>query len=391
MHIRKFNIILSLIISSGMLFSESTIITESFYSNSLGENKDIEVYLPDGYDVDEDINFPVIYFLHGFGGDESFYPEIYSIMDGLVNDGSVMEMIVVKPDGGGLEYDGSFYTNSELNGAYEDYIAYDLVDYIDNTYRTLPQKDYRALSGHSMGGYGTMKIAMKHTNIFSSLSSHSGPISLANLNNSSLIFVLQMENLFGPFSPNTGPISAMLFAMSAAFSPNLDNPPYFVDLPISSDGDIIDDVFDLWMDHDPLTMIELYEDELHGLNIYFDCGTQDELLLYSHSTDFSDRLNELGIDHTFDSYTGGHSDQIINRLFNSLQVHSDHFGSIESFVLGDLNQDAVINILDIVIMVNIALGTHSPSDQEFSAADINSDDIINILDIVLIVNLILEN
>jgi S-formylglutathione hydrolase FrmB len=315
---------------------------------------------------------------------------MFKDLDDLISSGQVMKMIVVKPDGSCSPYTGSFYTNSVLNGEYEDYIVCDLIAFIDGRYRTKPFAEFRALSGHSMGGYGTMKLAMKHPHLFSSLAAHSAPLVFQRLPNTIFTQLVLLENPGGQFNPENGSVTEMMFAMSAAFSPNLGNEPYFVDLPIDSHGEVIDSTFQKWLAHDPYTMVDDYIQELQALHIYFDCGLWDELLLYSHAMDFSARLTQLDIDHTFKTFMGDHTGQIYNRLRDSFPFHSSNFESAPPCDYGDVNRDGAINVLDALRAVNIILGNGEPATKyEFWSSDVNGDDAVNVLDVVMIVNMIL--
>jgi len=321
-----FLLLLILLLTFGpqITWGQGTILDDSFFSPSLGTMRNVTLYLPEGYFSNPSTTYPVVYFLHGFGGNNTSYSEMYPVLDSLISNGVICPMIVVKPDGSSTPYVGSFYTNSELNGDYEDYIVYDLITYIDSNYRTLPERRYRGISGHSMGGYGTMKLAMKHSDLYSSLTCHSGPIKFDRLQD--LIPSLMAERDPGePFQPWDGSLSLMFFAMSAAFTPNLSNPPFFVDLPLDTTGTLIDSVWIRWFDHDPYTMINLFIPALESLAVYFDCGDQDELLLFPHSVEFSDTLTALGILHTFVPYSGGHSDSLITRTDDSFIFHSINF------------------------------------------------------------------
>jgi S-formylglutathione hydrolase FrmB len=371
--------------------AQGTVQIDSFYSQSLDEYRHFSIYLPEGYDEQSPETYPVVYFLHGFGADHTDYEGMYDDLDELMSSGGILKLIVVKPDGGCEPYTGSFYTNSILNGTFEDYIVHDLIEYIDDQYRTKPFGEFRAVSGHSMGGYGTMKLAMKNPHIFSSLSAHSAPLDLQNFDTAFFPQLVLWENGGGEFDPDNGNVTHMMFAMAAAFSPNLENDPYYVDLPIDSQGEIVDSVFQKWLEHDPYTMIDEYIPELHGLNIYFDCGLWDELLLYSHSVDFSARLTELDIEHTFVTFLGDHTTQIYRRLKDSFPFHSDHFENAAPCDFGDVNRDGTTNVLDALRAVNIILENGDPSTEyELWAADVNEDEAVNVLDVVMIVNMILE-
>jgi len=381
--------ILILLFSFSAIFCQGIVETHTFFSESLNEQRNFTIYLPDGY-YDENIDYPVVYFLHGFGGDNNSYNTFHSSLNNKISDGSIIKMIVVSADGSTDLYSGSFYTNSILNGDYEHYIAYDLVNHIDNNYRTFPMREYRALSGHSMGGYGAFRLGLYHSDIFSSFAAHSGPIHLESLNNPLLINAILIEAFFGPLEPNNGSITLMMFGLSSAFSPNLDNPPWYVDLPMDSSGNVNWDVFEMWQAHDPYLLVDNHVETLMTQNIYFDCGNQDELQLYPHSEDMHEKLSNLNIPHTFASYSGSHSGSIYQKLEDSFEFHSDYFTSIEFGLPGDINQDGLLNILDVVIVIGFILDGNTPSNDEIVASDINQDGIINVLDVVLLVNSILE-
>ena len=377
--------IIIIFLSISFIFSQGIVEYGSFYSQSLDENRNYTIYLPEDY-YQSDEEYPVVYFLHGFGGTNNSYNAFHSSLNSMMSDDSIIDMIVVSADGSTDLYSGSFYTNSILNGNYEDYIAYDLVNHIDDSFRTLAMREFRALSGHSMGGYGAFRLGLYHSDIFSSFAAHSGPIHLENLNNPFLINIILLEAFFGPLEPNNGSTTLMMFGLSAAFSPNLENPPWYVDLPMDNSGNVNWDVFEMWQAHDPYLLIDNHLETLVTQNIYFDCGSQDELQLFPHSEDMHDKLFELGIPHTYAPYSGSHSGSIYQKLEDSFEFHSDYFSSIDFDQLGDLNSDGLLNILDIVQIVNLIL------DLEYlNNADMNNDGLVNILDVVALVNEILGN
>jgi S-formylglutathione hydrolase FrmB len=75
-------------------------------------------------------------------------------------------MIIVMPDGLTPPYNGSFYTNSALYGNFEDFISEDLIFFTDSAFQTKNERGKRAIMGASMGGYGALKTALKHQNLF---------------------------------------------------------------------------------------------------------------------------------------------------------------------------------------------------------------------------------
>ena len=150
-----------------------TVVKDSLFSknlvNKMGENpkRSISVYLPPNY-ATENKKYPVIYFLHGFLNDDSLMDSMKDLLDYALEAQKIKPFILVIPDQK-TTYDGSFYSNTGVFGNWEDFTAFDLVSYMDANYRTIPKKDSRGITGHSMGGYGAVKIAMKHPDIFGSV------------------------------------------------------------------------------------------------------------------------------------------------------------------------------------------------------------------------------
>jgi S-formylglutathione hydrolase len=130
--------------------------------------RDVCVYLPPSYATQPNRRYPVVYFIHGYGATAEAYWKLMTVpatADKLMNSGTVHEMILVHPDAHTL-YAGSMYSDSPTTGNGEDYITHDLVAYIDSHYRTITTPESRGLAGHSMGGYGTLRLAMKYPGIF---------------------------------------------------------------------------------------------------------------------------------------------------------------------------------------------------------------------------------
>src|SRR5580693_6120492 len=128
------------------------------------------VYLPPSYSTDKKRCYPVVYALHGYSiGAEQWSKEIHvpQTIEGAFAKGA-HEVIVVLPDSKTV-HNGSMYSSSITTGDFENYVARDVVSYIDAHYRTLATRESRGLVGHSMGGYGATRIGMKHADVFGSL------------------------------------------------------------------------------------------------------------------------------------------------------------------------------------------------------------------------------
>ena len=325
-----------------------------FTSEALQDNvagnptlRDMTVYLPEGYDPVSSERYPVVYLLHGLPFSDSAYissslwdewidpnglfqtyPDFplggfRPWMDELIRQGQVEPMIVAMPDAKTLPYGFCMYTNSALNGNFEDFIAEDVVGFIDANYRTIANKDGRAVIGHSQGGYGAIKLGMKRSDKFGTVAAHSAPLFLGAFQaNFPAIIAENPDGLTGP--DPTKFLTSSIYAFAAAWSPNLDNPPFMVDLPFEfPSGQIIESVWMRWLEHDPATMLQNYLTDFRSLNgIYFDAGLQDVFQFHLLADAFHQVLDANGVNHTYQNYEGDHFDQAFARLEESLKFCS---------------------------------------------------------------------
>ncbi len=132
------------------------------------------VYLPPGY-AQSSRRYPVVYLLHGLTGCETDwiqYGELPAAADGAIAAGEIPPMIVVMPDGG-----NEWYVNEiDPQAANEDMLVREFVPFIDATYRTRTDREFRAVSGLSMGGWGSLGLAMRHPDLFSSCAAFSAAV-----------------------------------------------------------------------------------------------------------------------------------------------------------------------------------------------------------------------
>jgi len=134
-------------------------------------DRDVFIYLPPDYGTNTTKRYPVVYLLHGYGlTAERWMPftKMAEASDKNIAAGTMKGMILVNPDAYTI-YNGSMYSSSVTIGDWESFIADDLVSYVDSHYRTIANRDSRGLGGHSMGGYGTIRIGMKRPDVFSSM------------------------------------------------------------------------------------------------------------------------------------------------------------------------------------------------------------------------------
>jgi S-formylglutathione hydrolase FrmB len=225
------------------------------------------------------------------------------------------EMIVVMPNAFSL-HKGSMYSNSVTSGDWESYIAHDLVTYMDGHYRTIPDRSSRGLAGHSMGGYGAVRIGMKRPDVFSSLYILSACCLNAQITPrpeamaaSEAIRTREQAEEAGRgrgFGPSTN------LAFAAAWSPNPTRPPLYLDLPIA-DGTIRPEIVAKWAANAPLAMIDQYVPSLKSYQaIAIDIGTKDGLLASNKELDQA--MTRFGIAHMYEEYEGDHTNRVGERI-----------------------------------------------------------------------------
>ncbi len=144
----------------------------------------IIIYYPSGYNkADTTVKYPIAYFLHGYGGDYTYFKDVYdlgTLMSYLIATDSIRPMILVFVNGRNMFY-GSFYSNSQYGGnpvfgLHEDYFVSELMPYVENQLIGKNKLNgERYIAGYSMGGYGTFMLAAKHSNLFTKAAALSGP------------------------------------------------------------------------------------------------------------------------------------------------------------------------------------------------------------------------
>ena len=280
-------------------------------------DRDVLVYLPPSYANDKSRRYPAVYALHGYSiGAEQWSHEIHvpQTIEGAFAQGA-KEMIVVLPDSKTV-HNGSMYSSSVTTGDFELFIAHDVVAYIDQHYRTIPERLSRGLVGHSMGGYGATRIGMKHADVFGSLYIMS-PCCLsprpAGPPNPEMERTLAEVKTADDSARLPFPLRAQL-ATAAAWSPNPKNPPLYLDLPVK-DGVPQPDVMAKWTANSPLAFVDQYIDKLREYRaISMDVGDQDGLRIDSGK--LHDVFDKYGIANSFQIYSGTHTSAVADRFQN---------------------------------------------------------------------------
>lgn len=299
---------ITLLCVSVTLQAEGTVTTASIDSSALGVTKNYVVYLPDGYTTSEK-HYPVIYVLHGWGVTEKIWTSPALDIQGIA-DNLNLQAIIVMPDIDrnvlinaltGPEYDACLnaqqpYPNNNEDRAeycvrtpnYEEYFLQEIIPHIDSSYRSIPVREARALSGESGGGLAAMQLALRHPQVFSSVASHSGILSL--------LYDSETQARMTSVDEHPG---------MEGFGPMLG-------------GDIT-----RWRQFEPWSLVDKLNNGV--LSIHLDCGTEDPFFIYAQQ--FHDKLEAKRIAHSYEWMEGGeHNDpQFRAGMEIGLQFHADHF------------------------------------------------------------------
>jgi len=278
-------------------------------------DRDVLVLLPPGYAKNPRKRYPVLYALHGYSiGAEQWTKEIHvpQTVEGGFAKGA-HEMIVVFPDSKTV-HNGSMYSSSVTTGDFESFVARDLVRYIDAHFRTLPVRESRGLAGHSMGGYGTSRIGMKHPDVFGAIYMMSpcclSPRDPAQFNAASSAALEKLRSIDEATKLGWGERAQL--ATAAAWSPNPQNPPLFLDLPMK-DGAVQPQILAKWAANAPLAFVDQYVGNLRRYRaIAIDVGDRDGLK--DDARKLHETLDRYGIANSFEIYSGDHTSGVAMRF-----------------------------------------------------------------------------
>ena len=289
-------------------------------------DRDVIVFLPPSYAKEKSRRYPVVYALHGYSiGAEQWSHEIHvpQTVGGAFALGA-KEMIVVLPDSKTI-YNGSMYSSSTTTGDFENFIARDVVAYVDAHYRTIPNRDSRGLVGHSMGGYGASRIGMKHSDVFgvlyimspcclSPMTGGFGPpdkMKEMAIASEKKVATAKSPADLAAQSPGFG---AAQYATAAAWAPNPKNPPLYFDLP-TKDGNPVPEIQAKFAANAPLVFVDQYIGNLKQYRaIAMDVGDQDGLR--ADAGKLHDVFEKYGIANSFEIYAGTHTSAVADRFQN---------------------------------------------------------------------------
>ena len=287
----------------------------------------VAIYLPPSYASAPEKRYPVLYLLHGIADSYRVWTETWNVpamADEIMSDEGAGEFLIVMPNGG-TRFLGSYYSNSPVIGRWEDFIASDLVGYVDANFRTRARRESRGVTGHSMGGFGAIRLAMHRPDVFGSAYAMS-PCCLDMVEdigwgNPAWSQALELRTLEdadqalqrGAFYP------VAIIALAQVISPNAAK-PLWVDLPVRTEGPEqlpVEPLFSAWQEFFPVAQAERHRESLRGLAapLRVDYGLDDQFAHIPVATRrFTARLAELRIPHQVDVYAGDHRRLVPDRI-----------------------------------------------------------------------------
>jgi enterochelin esterase-like enzyme len=258
--------------------------------------------------------------LHGFTDDDSkwfgweeHWINLHEVLDAALAEGQSKEMIVVMPNAYN-RFKGSMYSSSVTIGDWETFVAKELVSYIDSNYRTIPKVQSRGLAGHSMGGYGTIRLGMKYPEVWSAIYMMSpccmeGTMTTVNPEfTNGVEAITEIEQLEG-----AGFMEIATLASAAAWAPNPNKPPFYLDLPFAG-AEVLPEIAAKFSANRTLYTLEQYIPNLKKLRaIGMDAGLQDYGISGS-TKKLHELLDSYHIPHQYESYEGDHLNRIAERI-----------------------------------------------------------------------------
>ncbi len=304
--------------------------SELLRDNPLGDphQRPIWVYTPPGYDDGESVRFPAIYVIQGYTGHVAMWANrmpyrqpFIETADAVFVDGGAPGCILVYVDAW-TAYGGSQFVDSPGTGRYHSYLCEEIVPWVDARYRTIPARRSRGISGKSSGGFGAMITPMLRPDLFGALATHAGDTlyelcyipDFGKAARALRAYDHDIQLWWDDFRSRTSFTKDAdqqllgLLGCAACFSARPDGTP---ELPFDPrTGAVRPDVWQRWLDWDPVRMVDRYADALRSLDaIWIDAGTKDEYFLDLGAEAFRDGLNRIGVDDAkvhFELFEAGH-------------------------------------------------------------------------------------
>ena len=291
--IRALRFSLLFLLMAGSAFAQSRIDCSALNSRILKQAVHYCVYLPAGYDSGATqhppVRYPVLYFLHGLGDNEQtlFNTGGWTLLDDLRRQHKMGDFLIVAPEGR-----RSFYINSADGSVrYNDFFLQEFLPHIETKYRIRPGRAGRAISGISMGGYGALRFAFAHPELFSAASAQSAAL------------ITESPQALDSASRTGAPLAGVL---GAVFGRPI-NVPH-------------------WNDNSPFVLAKTNAAAMRKLAIYFNCGQDDNYGFEKGAAALHDELQKETVKHEYHAYPGDHSlTYFLSHFAEVMEFHSKAF------------------------------------------------------------------
>ncbi|GAB3279856.1 alpha/beta hydrolase-fold protein [Actinocorallia lasiicapitis] len=309
---------------------EHTLTSEFLKGNPLGDSheRQLWVYVPPGYDDSAD-RLPVIYVIQGYTGaiegwkqHAPWRPSYPQLVDDLFASGEAPPALVVFVDAW-TAVGGSQYLDSPGTGRYHSYLCEEVVGFVDGRYRTLADRDHRAITGKSSGGYGAMITPLLRPDVFGALATHAGDalFEVCYLPEFASVARILRDAYEGSWEAfladfrSGRPVGTKksdfplieTYGYASCYSAEPDGT---VLLPFDELGAPVPDVWERWLALDPVRMVAEKADAARSLNaVWIDAGTSDEYYLDFGAVAYQRALAAAGVDDGkvhFELFDGAH-------------------------------------------------------------------------------------
>jgi len=293
--IRAFRFIaLLLLMAGGSASAQSRIDCSALNSRLLKQVIRYCVYLPAGYDAGAAEHparrYPVLYFLHGLGDNEQtlFNSGGWTLVDELRNQHKMGDFLIVAPEGR-----RTFYINSDDGSVrYNDFFLQEFMPHIEGKYRIHSGRAGRAISGISMGGYGALRFAFAHPELFSAVSAQSAAL------------ITESPQALDSASQTGTPLAGVLGAVFGK--------------PINVAH---------WNANSPFVLAKRNAPALRKTAIYFNCGQEDNYGFEKGAAALHEELQKESVKHEYHAYPGDHGlTYFLSHFAEVMEFHSKAFG-----------------------------------------------------------------
>jgi S-formylglutathione hydrolase FrmB len=277
-------------------FAQGRIDCSTFNSQVLHRAVHYCVMLPPGYETDKSKKYPVLYFLHGLGQNEQTLLRSggWGLIEDLRQQHKIGDFLMVAPEGR-----GSFFINSiDGRDRYSDFFLSEFLPYMETHYRVIRDRKTRGITGLSMGGYGALRFAFGHPELFGSVSVQSPAL------------ITESPREINADLHNAGPLTQLL----ASVFGNPINIPH-------------------WQQNNPFELARRNKLQIKTQAIYINCGQQDDFGFQEGAEKMHKQLAAEGITHEFHLYHGSHNaDYFQSHLGETIEFHWHTFGGLAAQV-----------------------------------------------------------